>query len=80
MNHNKLNWHKQMIKTIKNLNKNIDILVDIPGVKPRTNNLNNIFIKKNQIIKFGYNVKKNIDIIELTKKIKKIKKLQNFFQ
>ena len=78
--HNKLNWHKQMIKTIKKLNKNIDILVDIPGVKPRTNNLNNIFIKKNKIVKFGYNIKKNTDIIELTKKLpKKNKKTSKFF-
>ena len=29
-----------MINLIKRLDKNIDILVDIPGVKPRTDNKN----------------------------------------
>ena len=78
--HNKIEWHKQVIKLIKNINKNIDILVDIPGVKPRTNNLTDIHIKKNQIIKLGYNVKNSSNIIDLTKKLpKKGKDISKFF-
>ena len=78
--HNKIEWHKQVIKTIKSINKNIDILVDIPGVKPRTNNLTDIHIKKNQIIKLGYNVKNTLNIIDLTKKLpKKGKNISKFF-
>ena len=78
--HNKIEWHKQTIKTIKNINKNIDILVDIPGVKPRTNNLTDIHIKKNQIIKLGYKVKNSLNVIDLTKKLpKKSKNISNFF-
>ncbi len=78
--HNKIEWHKRVIKTIKSINKNIDILVDIPGVKPRTNNLTDIHIKKNQIIKLGYNVKNSFNIIDLTKKLpKKGKNISKFF-
>jgi pyruvate kinase len=78
--HNKIEWHKQIIKTIKNINKNIDILVDIPGVKPRTNNLTDIHIKKNQVVKFGYNLKKSLNVINLTKKLpKKNKNVSKFF-
>ena len=29
--HNNISWHKKMINLIKRLDKNIDILVDIPG-------------------------------------------------
>ena len=55
--HNKISWHKNMINKIKRINNKIDILVDIPGVKPRTNNDNEIKIKKNEIVHFGYNLK-----------------------
>ena len=34
--HNTINWHKKAIKKIKKINSNSVILVDIPGVKPRT--------------------------------------------
>ena len=44
--HNTISWHKKTIKTIKKINNKIDILVDIPGVKPRTNNKNEVKIKK----------------------------------
>ena len=54
--HNNINWHKKMINTIKKMNDEIDILVDIPGVKPRTNNTLDIDIKKNDIVHFGQNI------------------------
>ena len=44
--HNHISWHKKMIRLIKKINNKVDILVDIPGVKPRTNNKININVKK----------------------------------
>ena len=61
--HNNISWHKKVIKLIKKVDKNIDILVDIPGVKPRTNNKKNIYLKKNNIIKFDYKIKKKMKSI-----------------
>ena len=55
--HNTINWHKQTINKIKKINKQNQILLDIPGVKPRTANKESIIIKKNQIVTFFY--KKN---------------------
>ena len=37
-----ISWHKKMINLINKINPKIEILVDIPGVKPRTNNINTI--------------------------------------
>jgi|688.fasta_scaffold65619_3 pyruvate kinase len=56
--HNNLEWHKKIIKRIKNINKKNNILLDIPGVKPRTKNETDIFIKKKQLVIFYYNKKK----------------------
>ena len=78
--HNNISWHKNKIKLIKKINKNIDILVDIPGVKPRTNNKKNINLKKNNIIKFGYKSKKKNEVyIELTRKLPHKKGTTNKF-
>ena len=72
--HNSISWHKKMITLIKRLNKKIDILVDIPGVKPRTNNKNDIHIKKNDIVEFGrYQKKAGNKFIELTRELPSIK-------
>ena len=52
--HNEISWHKNIIKKIKKLNNDVDILLDIPGIKPRTDNKKTIYVKKNQIIRFAY--------------------------
>ena len=79
--HNNIKWHKKTISLIKKINPKIDILVDIPGIKPRTNNVKNIILKKNEIIDFGYKSKKSKrKFIELTKKLpKKQGKINKFF-
>ena len=79
--HNNIFWHKKIINLIKKINPNIDILVDIPGIKPRTNNTKNIILKKNEIIDFIYKPKKTKKkFIQLTRKIpKKRGKLNKFF-
>lgn len=60
MSHNTIEWHKKNIKKIKLLNKDKLILVDIPGVKPRTLNDTEVKIQKGDLIEFGYNKKKKI--------------------
>ena len=78
--HNNIMWHKKIIKLIKKINTKIDILVDIPGVKPRTNNKKDIHVKKNDIIEFGHNPKKNNkNAVLLTRKLPKKKIRTNFF-
>ena len=56
--HNNLNWHKKIIVKIKSLSENNKILLDIPGVKPRTNNHCDVVIDKGNIVCFNY--KKNL--------------------
>ena len=65
--HNKVKWHKDTINKIKKIENDVDILLDIPGIKPRTNNEKTIFVKKNQIIKFTYKKTRNSDDILTTK-------------
>ena len=52
LSHNHIDWHKKIIKRIKYINRNKLILVDIPGIKPRTLNKETIDIKKGQILNF----------------------------
>ncbi len=52
--HNTINWHESISKTIKLQNKDSVVLLDIPGVKPRTLNKEAIKIKKNEEIIFSY--------------------------
>ena len=44
--HNNIKWHKKISINLKSINKNNKILIDIPGVKPRTNNNEIVKIKK----------------------------------
>lgn len=55
--HNNIDWHIKTVKKIHKLNKNIKVLIDIPGVKPRTKNEKNILIKKSSIVVFYYGKK-----------------------
>ena len=78
--HNNIDWHKKIINLIKKINDKIDILVDIPGVKPRTNNIADIKIKKNEIVYFGnISNQSNKNIINLTRKLPAISKSKNKF-
>ena len=47
--HNSIDWHREVIRKIKKINHQNQILLDIPGVKPRTGNKDKIFIKKKSI-------------------------------
>ena len=64
--HNSLKWHKLISNKIKKIDKNKTILLDIPGVKPRTANEINILIKKNEKIIFYFKKKKkNLKIFNI---------------
>jgi len=79
--HNVLSWHENISNRIKKINKNSRILLDIPGVKPRTQNSKNIEIKKNQNITFIFRNNNNTNsenlIITCSNKIPKITKKPN---
>lgn len=55
--HNSLSWHKKIIDKIRKIDSKSIILLDLPGIKPRTTNKHEIIIKKNQLIKFIYKKK-----------------------
>ncbi len=77
--HNEVKWHKEIISRIKKIENNVDILLDIPGIKPRTNNEKTIFVKKNQIIKFTYKKTQKSDNILTTKALPKSNKNNKYF-
>lgn len=53
--HNTLTWHKNVSNRIKKLSPSSKILLDIPGVKPRSINKTAIKIKNGEKIFFTYN-------------------------
>ena len=78
--HNTLSWHKKICRRIKK-NKGAKVLLDLPGIKPRTDNKENHQIKKNQEVVF-YNKSckiKNILKIKITTPIPKVEKGIKFF-
>jgi len=80
--HNTLSWHKRVANIIKDINDKTTILMDVPGIKPRTANVKDIVINKNQIITFVYGKKfnKNIDnIIRITNPLPQINKKSKSF-
>lgn len=81
--HNTIKWHKKTSNLIKKINPSCKILIDLPGIKPRTANSENIKIKKNQIIKFHYlnnslNRKNSFLNIPITKPLPKFGKVKYF--
>ena len=74
--HNSIEWHIKVSKRIKEICPESFILLDIPGLKPRTNNLKDIQIKKNQMVKFVFGkqyIEEGVLSIETTKPLPKIK-------
>lgn len=66
--HSDIAWHKSAIKLIRKCCSNAFILLDIPGIKPRTANSGNLQIMKGQKVYFGSgNVRNKILQVELTK-------------
>ena len=74
--HNSLIWHKNITTKIKKISPNCKILLDIPGVKPRTMNKKDLFIEKNEKIFFSYKkkiFKGNIKNVHLSNPIPQLK-------
>ena len=65
--HNNLEWHEKICNLVKKINPDCKILIDLPGIKPRTENSKEIYIKKNEKIVFYFRNKINF------KSLKKIK-------
>jgi len=51
--HSDLDWHRNAISMIRNICPNAFILMDIPGIKPRTANMETLQIQKGEVISFG---------------------------
>lgn len=78
LSHNSIAWHNKNINKIKKIDQNKLILVDIPGIKPRTLNSKNLKIKKGETVKFGKD-KSTKNIIGLSNAIPKIKDKIKYF-
>ena len=78
MSHNSPKWHKKNIDIIKKLDPKKNILVDIPGAKPRTLNKEIIKVSNGEKITFFYKKKKkNLNSIEISNPLPKLKKKKN---
>ena len=74
MSHNSPKWHKKNIDIIKKLDPKKNILVDIPGAKPRTLNKEIIKVSNGEKITFSYKRKKNFNSIEISNPLRNSKK------
>ncbi len=79
--HNTIKWHRIISERIKKINPDAKILLDLPGIKPRTENTKEIKIKKGDRIIFHYGKKsfKNQKLIYVSKPLPLIKKNPYFF-
>jgi pyruvate kinase len=51
--HGSLDWHRSALAKIRKLVPDAFVLLDVPGAKPRTNNLKSVRINKGDIVVFG---------------------------
>ena len=51
--HGSLDWHRSALAKIRKLVPDAFVLLDVPGAKPRTNNLKSVRINKGDIVGFG---------------------------
>ena len=66
--HSNIKWHEQTIALIRNTIPDAFILLDIPGIKPRTSNEHPIEIKSGQVVTFSSpNLRDSDDCVQLTK-------------
>lgn len=73
--HNNLEWHEKTIKKIRKLCPDAFILLDVPGVKPRTQNIESIEIKASMEVLFGEKPKNDKTFnIRLTKPLPRYSK------
>ena len=51
--HGTLDWHRKTVNNVRSVCPEAFILMDIPGIKPRTSNSEVVFIEKEQEVVFG---------------------------
>ena len=78
--HNKLDWHVKTVELIREICPKAVVLIDVPGIKPRTGNVDNISIRKDQLVIFGSptNADENL-VISLTRPLPKIEQHIDYF-
>ena len=72
-------WHKGAVDKIRQVNPETIILLDIPGIKPRTSNTENIDIAKGETITFYYENEPEAGGISLTRQLPAITELPATF-
>lgn len=72
MSHNSKEWHNKVIEKIRKFDKKKLILIDIPGVKPRTKNDTSFEIKKGQKLDFKF-TSNNFAGIKISNPLPKLK-------
>ena len=72
--HGTLEWHKKISKRVKKIDREAKILLDIPGIKPRTANKESTKIKKNEEVYFYFSndIKFDCKSIKITNPLPKI--------
>ena len=81
LSHNTISWHQKTSNKIKKIDTSKMILLDIPGIKPRTLNSENLKIIKGERYSFSYNknLKKKNNFITIFNPIPNIKKKPKSF-
>lgn len=51
--HGTLEWHSDVVARIRKIDPAAFVLMDIPGIKPRTSNVQSVEVEQNQIVSFG---------------------------
>jgi len=77
--HADLKWHSDTVRMIRGVSPDLIILLDIPGIKPRTNNMSNLEIKKGQEVNFYYGKEISEGGIPLTRQLPKCKNMPSSF-
>lgn len=78
--HGDLEWHRQTIEKIRRISRDAFILMDVPGIKPRTANTGFIDIKKGQQVIFGESdFSTQLTQIPLTKPLPSVGGSKKFF-
>ena len=77
--HGNYEWHRNAIKKIRDVNSDMIIILDIPGIKPRTGNENNVEIKRGQEVTFCYGEDISEEAIPLTRRLPTIDRMPSKF-
>ena len=77
--HASYEWHRETIKKIREIRSDIIIILDIPGIKPRTNNISDLEIKKGQEVSFYFGKETIKEGIPLTRQLPRCKTIPKNF-